>query len=228
MKMSELYISEPLPGLSLCTASMNRTKNLLSSLESWLKFPEINEIIIIDWSSEKPLIDSLTHIDDNRIKIFRVEGQINYSCSKANNLAVNLARYDRILRIDADVIINKGFFENHRYRKGKYWSGNWKDVENKSDKHLNGTLLFRKEEFQQINGYDERVIKYGWEDEEFLNRLVQRGLTRESFDYRYLTHQDHYQRTHNNLDNEYDEEFDNILSMVNIERNRQLTFKAKV
>ena len=39
---------------SIICACMNREENLKKSLQSWLSFGEMDEIIIVDWSSNIP------------------------------------------------------------------------------------------------------------------------------------------------------------------------------
>ena len=47
-------------GISLITAVKNRSENLEKALDTWVRFDKIDEIIIVDWSSDKsikPLIE---------------------------------------------------------------------------------------------------------------------------------------------------------------------------
>ena len=42
-------------GISLITAVKNRSEKLEKILPNWLSFPEINEIIIVDWDSDNSI-----------------------------------------------------------------------------------------------------------------------------------------------------------------------------
>ena len=46
-------------GISIVTACMNREDFLVQALPSWLQIEEVNEVVIVDWSSKKPVIESL-------------------------------------------------------------------------------------------------------------------------------------------------------------------------
>ena len=66
------------------------------SLRSWILHPQIKEIIIVDWSSEK----SLKHLEnvDARIKVIRIEGEKFYNASKPINIAIKAAKHEKILK----------------------------------------------------------------------------------------------------------------------------------
>ena len=71
--------------VSLITACKNRYNPLLISLQSWLLFDEVKEIIIVDWSSDDP-INYLTKLD-KRIKIIRVDDEQYFNQPQPLNLA---------------------------------------------------------------------------------------------------------------------------------------------
>jgi len=93
--------------VSVICACKNRYNALRVSLNSWLAFDEIKEIIIVDWSSDKP-INHLTKLD-KRIKVIRVENEKYFNQPQPLNLAASLATEDYILKLDCDYIINPYF-----------------------------------------------------------------------------------------------------------------------
>ena len=76
--------------VSLICACKNRIDALRISLNSWVKFEEITEIIVTDWNSDEP-IDFLLDIDP-RIKIVRVSDQKYFNQPQPLNIALDLAR----------------------------------------------------------------------------------------------------------------------------------------
>jgi hypothetical protein len=93
-------------GISIINASKNRTENLKKSLQTWLKQKEVSEIILVDWSCDTPLENELQEfLDDKRIKIVRVENQPQWLLSKAFNLAIDFVTKDKILKLDADIML---------------------------------------------------------------------------------------------------------------------------
>ncbi len=182
-------------GISLITALKNRNESLEVSLKSWISLPEIKEIIIVDWTSSAPVKEVIGSVGASHIRLIRVEGQKDWILSKAFNLASHFVRYNQLLKTDADVRINKDFFRQHRLKKGQYFCGNWMQGRDENEKHLNGTVFLFTKDFLHVNGYNEFITSYGWDDNDLYDRLSDTGLNR--FDIRLdtLSHIPHESRT---------------------------------
>lgn len=167
------------PGLSLVTCAMNRSGNLLAALPSWLAQDEIDEIVIVDWSSTQPVSDSLAAagIRDGRIRVARVEGEARWVLSWAFNLGFRLARFDRILKLDADIVLGADFFARNRLGPGQVIAGNWRVVP-ADQAHLNGSFLVETAALAAVGGFNEALTGYGWDDEELYARLGRQGRRR--------------------------------------------------
>ena len=109
--------------VSLICACKNRYDALRVSLNSWLAFKEIKEIIIVDWSSDEP-INHLTKLD-KRIKVIRVENEKYFNQPQPLNLAASIATGDYILKVDCDYIINPylPFFEMYSIDENSFLCG---------------------------------------------------------------------------------------------------------
>ncbi len=193
--------------ISLICACKNRRDSLIISLNSWLKYDNIKEIIIVDWTSDNP-IDDIVKLD-SRIKVIRVEGQEYFNLSHPLNLAAGIASEEYILKVDTDYIINPyyNFFDDYNIEETEFVSGiklpenfehwcektqtyNIKIAESSAEeifeyvssysplfKYLKGLLLVKKSYFEYIGGYDECIQSYGWEDDNISERLKLFGLT---------------------------------------------------
>jgi hypothetical protein len=93
--------------VSIICACKNRYDALRVSLNSWMAFDEIKEIIIVDWSSDEP-INHLTKLD-KRIKIIRVNDEKYFNQPQPLNLAASIATGDYILKMDCDYMLNPYF-----------------------------------------------------------------------------------------------------------------------
>lgn len=176
--------------ISLVCACKNRYDALIVSLNSWLRFKEIKEIIIVDWSSDEPL-NHLTRLDE-RIKVIRVSDEKYFNQPQPLNLAINNAKGDYILKVDTDYIINPyhNFFEKYKIDETSFVSGHhniaspefvdpetglslvqkdqmtaehWRDYVNSYShyfKYLTGLLFVSKENLLKVGGYNETLSKY--------------------------------------------------------------------
>ena len=126
--------------VSVICACKNRYDALRVSLNSWLAFDEIKEIIVVDWSSDDP-ISHLTKLD-KRIKIIRVNDEKYFNQPQPLNLAASIATGDYILKLDTDYIINPyfEFFKTYPIDENSFLCGQDSYVCNHEywDEHLDG------------------------------------------------------------------------------------------
>ena len=147
------------------------------SLTSWVLSPDINEIVIVDWSSDKP-IDHLCGLS-SRIKVVRVDDQKYYNLSKSFNLAADVSTGNILLKLDCDVVLNPYFniIKENPLEYNTFYTGHWKMFP-KYYHPLNGFLYIRRNDFFKVNGYNEYLEGYGYDDEDIYNRLQDAGVNR--------------------------------------------------
>lgn len=179
-------------GISVVTCAMNRTKNLLSALKSWIGFSEISEIVIVDWSSDVPIDKSLRDhgIDDPRIRILRVEGEPRWILSYAFNVGFRAARFDKILKVDADLLLMPDFFALNPLSERSFIAGNWRTA--KPDQaHVNGFFFITRDVLAEVAGFNEFITTYGWDDDDLYQRLSNIGARRIDVAGETIYHQEH-------------------------------------
>jgi len=166
-------------GTSLVTCCKNRNENLIRALPSWLALPEVTEIVIVDWSSDEPVADSLAAagIADPRIRVARVEDEPRWILSYAFNLGFRLARGQRVLKADADIVLEAGFFAANPLGPGRFIAGNWRTAA-KGQEFVNGFFYIHQADLAAVNGFNEYITTYGWDDDDLYDRLVTAGMTR--------------------------------------------------
>ena len=176
-KLSEIDELSVLPGSSIVTACMNRNTNLKKALPSWLLLP-VDEIVIVDWSSDEPVKETLKDFDDKRIKIIRVENEKRWVLTYAFNVGLRFARYENVIKLDADIQVSPSFLIRNRPSINKLVRGNWKTAveEDKHDqKFVNGSFIAPKKSLKKVGYYNEFIRSYGWDDSDIYNRLVSQG-----------------------------------------------------
>ena len=161
----------------ICTVK-NRTNPLKISLTSWLMCKKINEIIIVDWSSDEE-INYLLKIDD-RIKIVRVDNKKNFNVAASCNLAVDFVTNEYFIKMDADYVLNPyyNFIDDYKLEDKSFLCGNYRLDDSPFYKYLNGFIYLKKEDFLRVKGFNENIENYGYDDDDLYYRLQLNNLFR--------------------------------------------------
>ena len=169
--------------VSIICACKNRNEPLYTSIHSWLLKDEVHEVIVVDWSSEKPL-DNLTKFD-SRIKVIRVDGEKYFNMPEPLNLAASVATGDTVMTMATDYFFNPypeyNFFDIYPIDDNSFVCGFSNEDEFISGtptfKFLRGILHVKREHFLKVGGYrNNETGHYGYEDDELVERLIKLGL----------------------------------------------------
>lgn len=166
--------------VSIIFSCMNRNENLIESIESWMDSHSfIKEIIVVDWSSKRPLIENYyikRLVTKKKINLIRVENEKYFSLAKSYNLAASRASSKILLKLDADYVLKDCRWMDHIQNQVlgiEGISNNEKlfDYFVRGD-HLfslnyTGFFLVNKENFLM---YNENMQGYGHDDIEIYNR----------------------------------------------------------
>jgi hypothetical protein len=165
-------------GLSLVFSVMNRTNVLIQSIPSWLKSKSFDELIIVDWSSTIPIYnDPIVKdiIKDDRIKIIRVENEKSFiSPSFPLNLGISKALNENIIKLDIDYqLINLELFDFINTIKPLLKKSFFVTDSPfcKTTISIIGFILLNKYHFLYVNGYNENLKGWGFEDLDLYQRL---------------------------------------------------------
>ena len=177
-------------GICVFTYVMNRNANIYNNINSWLK-QNINQLIILDWSSKEPLDEYIKNLNDNRILYIRVINESKFIRTFAQNLAARFCKYNKICKTDSDIVMSDNFFENHKLNSGEFFVGEWRCARDENEVYLHGNVYLFLDDYFRVNGYNEFIKDYGWDDSDFTIRLMTCGLTKKIFNYEYLYHVPH-------------------------------------
>ena len=222
-------IGGKLPGVSIVTCAMNRTDNLLRVLRTWLPHEQVREIIIVDWSSGCPIATSLVEhgISDPQIRVIRADAEPRWILTYAFNLGFRFARYDKIIKIDADITLSDSFFDKCDLGTDEFLAGSW-EAAKPGQQYINGFLYVRSEHLACVMGYNEYLTTYGWDDDDIYSRLASIGLRRSLVDLSTIHHLDHDDaaRIDSSPRQEYILDQLRILPIFNIRKNRFIALMA--
>ena len=199
MTGSSESVSESARGVTIVTASMNRTDNLLKSLRSWLLSPA-TEVIILDYSSENPIesVFAKHSVHDERLRIVRVEGKSRWHLSEAFNMAISEVSNGFVLKLDADIELSKPDLKALKRDTLSFTTGDWANAV-PSQMYTNGSLFCHVDHLKCVGGWDRRIRTYGWEDSDLYERLLALGLQQNYFPKGFLHHLDHSDSERTNL-----------------------------
>lgn len=177
-------------GITMFVHLMNRNDNVAKNLPNWRQ-QKVDEIILMDWSSEPPVSSIPGVLDDPRVRIVRVDKQKSFIRVWAQNVATRMARFNRIFKCDSDVEFSGDFFGSHPLHKGEFWVGEWMQGRDFNERHLHGDTYYHIDDFDRVHGYDERIGSYGHDDTNLKDRMVLAGLRKRVFSYNQMHHQPH-------------------------------------
>jgi glycosyltransferase involved in cell wall biosynthesis len=119
-------------------------------------------------------------IDAGRLVYYRTTEPTAFNRSHARNLAFHLATGEIVCTVDADNFTGQGFahYVNERFdRHERIFLRPDFDGANVRLRDAFGRICVRKEDVLGIEGYDEQLVEYGYEDVDLCHRLEKGGLT---------------------------------------------------
>ena len=155
--------------VSIVTVCMNRRAHLLVSADHVARWPHHQEHLILDWSSDQPLIRAELPAD-SRIRLVRVNGERQWHLCRAYNLALRLARGDWLLKLDADCWPEAMPSPDQLAAAGPvaaFCSG--------PDGRA-GQWLLERRFVDQVGGFNEVLLGYGFDDKDFRARVEAQGV----------------------------------------------------
>lgn len=166
--------------LSIVVPVMNRSDRIIPCLSTWINHPRVGEVVIVDWSSKIPIFtdESLDQIIQHpKTRVVRVNDEDSFICmSYSLNVGVFHAEMDHVVKIDIDYKLLEPELLEVFYRTRNNHSFFCGTIPKQYAFH--GFSFFPRQAFVSINGYNERIRGWGYDDEDFYRRLEKTGLER--------------------------------------------------
>lgn len=173
---------------SLVAVCSNRSASLMRVLPSWLVVRGVSEILILEWgNADAPLGPRLPR--DSRVRLVRAPLEREWNLARAYNLALQLARSERILKVDSDTWLAPEVLEKQPLQEGTFLRGCRDGALDENGRHLNGVMLVRRADVLGVLGYDERMRGYGYDDTDLYHRLsAGRNLSAKCLSFTHMRH----------------------------------------
>jgi GT2 family glycosyltransferase len=173
--------------ISLCVTVMDRLHHVAETLPRNLAdnagYPDM-EVVLLDYNSSDGLEDwTKRHmrewIDAGRLVYYRTTEPTAFNRSHARNLAFRLASGEIVCTVDADNFTGQSFahYVNERFdRHERIFLRPDFDGAHVRLRDAFGRICARKEDVLRVEGYDEQLVEYGYEDVDLCHRLEKGGL----------------------------------------------------
>ena len=143
------------------------------------------EVVVVDWSSVPRI--ARRH-SDPRVRVIRVEDTTQWNIAQAYNVGLRHSSGEFVFKIDCDTRLT--CMPTSSPSRKTFYTGDWR-----RGGHLNGIVYAPRHAVQTVGGYDERLDRYGWDDDDLYNRLQNlAGMTRHDLDMRCVHHIPHSNR----------------------------------
>lgn len=98
-----------------------------------------------------------------------------------------------VAKMDCDYFVSQNLFRYHQLTPSSnvFYTGHYMNARDDNEVHLNGALLVRRDHFFGVGGYDERIQKYGFDDEDLYTRIELRGIERKNLSFDFVSHITH-------------------------------------
>lgn len=169
---------------SVVVACRNR-ETVYSVVQNALRVADnTTEVVVVDWSSKRRI--ARRH-SDPRVRVIRVEDTAQWNIAQAYNVGFRHVSGEFVLKIDCDTRLS---CMPPPVSRTTFYTGDWRH-----GGHLNGIVYAPRRAIQTVGGYDERLDRYGWDDDDLYNRLQQLpGMKRHELDMKCVHHIPHGNR----------------------------------
>lgn len=156
--------------IAIVTTCKGRLAHLRQTLPRMIAtgFP----VTVVDYDCPKSTAQFVTE-NFPAASVLRVDHRPIFNLAEARNLGARASRALHILFLDSDTILSVGFAEQLRnvlIDDDCFYVGGEHD--------LHGVCLVPRRAFEVVGGYDEVIEGWGYEDEDFYQRLLFNGFVR--------------------------------------------------
>lgn len=164
-----IEVTKPVSVVTICH---NRIDHLEAALFSWVNHPAVEECIIVDWASDKPVHQSpvvMRGIKEGKVRVIRMVSDEIFNVGQAVNLGLSYVTKDIVAKMDCDIVWHDYCVATEIVRDisaGKYGLVRLPVIEGQI-----GSFFASRTALLSVKGFREDLRGYGWEDMDIFKRL---------------------------------------------------------
>ncbi len=192
--------SSDLPRISLVTTCKGRLSQLQQTIGGCLGQNDPNfEYVVVDYDCPEGTAGWVKSRPNEKVIVVRIDNRPFFNQSHARNLGGRFATGDILVFIDADTILEPDFLASVRKKlRGSCFLTTSMALAGEKDygsgaglMGYGGIIGCWKKDWEAVRGFDESMVGWGGEDDDFRRRLRGRGLTPFLFDLTLCRAMDH-------------------------------------
>jgi len=133
-----------------------------------------DELVFVDYGDPEESGLWVKSLNDPRVKVIKVDDVDWWHMNHARNIAVKFCKHEIVFLTDVDTLISKEILQSSR----SIVSGKFGVLERTKTYHNNGSCCFTKTDFLRINGFEEALVLWGFDDDLFYTQLQNNGAYR--------------------------------------------------
>lgn len=162
--------------ISVCTYCKGRRQHAEQSIPLILEQLEENdELVVVDYDCPDKISEYCKSLNNNKLKIVKIDNLDYYSPSHAHNLAFKFSKNEILFFMDIDILLKENCIKNIKNMFNNHENIFLLFRQNKKLEAV-GTCSFLRKKFIKINGYPEEFCGYGYEDYHIYESLRNIGL----------------------------------------------------
>lgn len=179
-------------GTAVVAACQNGHQWLSNTVPSWMRLPNVVQVVLVDWTSTPALHYAVEELDrfpniQVQLTVLRISNQTVWTASRAYNIAFRYVKTSRILSVDCSHTVRQSFLTQHDLNPSRFFTGSRHLARTSDEHHFNSVLYVHRAALDAVGGYDERVGVFGGHHDDLIRRLSLNGLTRADINYDTLT-----------------------------------------
>ena len=162
-----------MPTISVCTYCMKRLGQAKQSVPHLLsQVKPGDEVVFVDYSCPEGAGGWAKSLNNSQLKVISVPGRSWWNPAHAHNCAMRASAGDIVVFMDIDNMLPNGLLERIRgMPRGQFYAYLPGD-------NLSGFCCIWRDEFLKVNGYEEALAGWGYEDTSLYRALDLAGVKR--------------------------------------------------